>query len=387
VVPELRRSDVDPSLAPVGAAAEPAGFWPEAAGYGQAALEGAYWQEPQGWRDWGPPPELHPDHPSAPFARVQILSDHPSGPMPAYPGPATGEVPRQWPGGPAGTWRTPPPDWRGQPPHSDSLRMAEQVLTLADGQASRIAREAQDYAASIREAAERQAAAITWEASSRAEAITQQAASEAAAIRGAAEQEAAAFRARLGSIPGELSRVVTAYVTETFAAPAIPAAAPALPDLMPAHPRATPAPLDPGTTRPGAAGAGAAPPEINHGRPDTRPARSKPAASPASPGGRPARPGTTPVSKPQKRPRQQQAMRIATGATATLLALSVIGGAAQIGKHGFKFFVFREAGVGQTSGNETDQSFLTKQKAAAHHAAVPKGRHHKKPAQAVEVHH
>jgi hypothetical protein len=80
-------------------------------------------------------------------------------------------------------------------------------------------------------------------------------------------------------------------------------------------------------------------------------------------------------------------MRIATGATATLLALSVIGGAAQIGKHGFKFFVFREAGVGQTSGSETDQSFLTKQKAAAHHAAAPRGRHHKKPAQAVEVHH
>lgn len=80
-------------------------------------------------------------------------------------------------------------------------------------------------------------------------------------------------------------------------------------------------------------------------------------------------------------------MRIATGATATLLALSVIGGAAQIGKHGFKFFVFREAGVGQTSGNETDQNFLTKQSAAAHHAAAPKGRHHKKPGQAVDVHH
>jgi hypothetical protein len=79
-------------------------------------------------------------------------------------------------------------------------------------------------------------------------------------------------------------------------------------------------------------------------------------------------------------------MRIAAGTTATLLAIAAISGAAEVGLHGFKFFVFRGGGVGQTAGTETDQQFLARQKAAAHHAAEPKGRHHKKSRQAAETH-
>src|SRR5579863_1017848 len=89
-------------------------FWPEAVGYGQPAViagragaharlgpaasgypapngydqygDGGYdrfaadpgwaagpeayaWQERPDWRDWGPPPALYPDHPSAPVPR------------------------------------------------------------------------------------------------------------------------------------------------------------------------------------------------------------------------------------------------------------------------------------------------------------------------------
>jgi hypothetical protein len=81
-------------------------------------------------------------------------------------------------------------------------------------------------------------------------------------------------------------------------------------------------------------------------------------------------------------------MRLATGATATLLSIAVVAGAAEVGMHGFKFFVFRGGGVGQTAGTETDQQFLARQaqqarraaaaeQAAARQTAAPRGRHHK----------
>jgi hypothetical protein len=115
VVPELRRSGFDPAPGPRGAVAEPAGFWPDQAGYGPAvdidmrdvrgAAEtvarptvngrhrrsapdqhrddvarmggGADWSGQGGgaafWPpQWdAPPPELHPDHPSAPVPRIR----------------------------------------------------------------------------------------------------------------------------------------------------------------------------------------------------------------------------------------------------------------------------------------------------------------------------
>jgi hypothetical protein len=68
-------------------------------------------------------------------------------------------------------------------------------------------------------------------------------------------------------------------------------------------------------------------------------------------------------------------MRVASYATAALLSFAIATGAAEIGMHGFQFFVFRGGGVGQTPGSETDQQFLAREAAAAHHAAAPKGRH------------
>jgi hypothetical protein len=440
VVPKHRRSEIEPLLASVGAPVNAAEYWPEAVGYGQAAAtagptavhakvgpagngyptsngydggaaesgwaaapEGHSWQD---WQDyWGPPPELHPDHPSAPVPRVQVTADHPSGPMSAadpagpdwrettgyqrQPGPAPGEaVGYQRQPGPArgdlsGYQRQTGPGWqvitdyRGETgpvgpgpgpvtgqfqnsssPNRDSLWTAGQVLTLADVQAAQIAQQAQDHAAAIREVAEREAAAITQQATNRADAITQQATGQAAATREAAERAAAEMRAWLASMSGELGRVA-AYVTESLAAPAVPATTPALPAARPAVP----------ATR-------SALPATRPARPDTRPG-TKPA--------RPARPRTTPTKKPQKRPRQHQAMRIATCATAALFLFAAITGATEVGLQGFKFFVFRAGGVGQTAGTETDQQFLARQAAAAHHVVVPKGCHHRK-SHAVEVH-
>jgi hypothetical protein len=506
-----------------GAAAEP----------GWAAPEGESWQDWQDWQDWGPPPAMHPDHPSAPVPRIQFPADHPSAPMPVTREPG---LPQRRPGGSARTWKPPSeppdaghangnrrlhavpddasavdypatapspaedrggrypgqraadragPDWQeatgfqrqpgpgpreatgyqrqaGPPrrnatgyqrqagpgrqettdyrresgqygpgpttgrfkdfrsPNRDSLRASGQVLeihhgqgredqvALADGRAVQITREAQDYAAAIREAAERDAAAITQEATSRADTITQEATGQATALREAMEREAAELRARLDSMTGELSRVA-AYVTQNLAPSAMPATAPALPDVMPAFPDASPAPPQTRPARPDArpgrpdtaprtrpAGPQTAPRARPPGpdgwaqpdtRPGTRPAR--PDTRPGRPDG-PPRPSTTPAKGPQKRTRQQQAMRVATVGAAALLSVAVISGITEIGLRGFPFFVFRPAGTGETGpqGIPSDQQFLADEAAAAahHHTAAPSGRHARKSHPPVEIH-
>lgn len=505
MVPKHRRSETHELLASVGAPANQDEFWPEAVRNGQtaatagrgavhgrvgpagngysalddynaaaaepgwvAAVQGYSWQEWEGWQDWGPPPVLHPDHPSAPVPRIQLPADHPSGPLPAQRAPTTsgrtGARSRSAPGsqdplrplpvardtdGPGSPgFTTPPPGASGRPrswgrhaaftttatvgyfaadqrhqdvsgfqrqpgpapregvgyqrqpglprrestsnprqrvlprhesagyqrpadrdrqeidygplrpgpgrfqngssPNGDSQPAAGQALTRANGQAAHIAQRAHDDAAAIREAAER----------------------DAAAIREAAELEAAETRSRLDSMLSELSRVA-AYITDGLAAPAMPATAPALPGPGPDLPGARSDP--PGARRdlPGAT---------------DLPSPALPITKPAIPDNRtgtrgagPPRPRTSPTKKAQKRPRQQRSMRIATYGTAALVAVSLIFGAAEIGTHGLKFFVFRESGQGQSTDGPTDQQFLAQQTAA--HNQAPKGRHHKTPPQ------
>jgi hypothetical protein len=205
-----------------------------------------------------------------------------------------------------------------------------------------------DQATAIRRAAEQDAATIL-----------QQATHQAAAIRRAAEQEAAELRAHLLAMLGELSRV-SAYVSENLESPGglatmpAPAIAPAATLAMaPPRPRATPDA-----------------PAIAPPRPRTRP--DAPAIAPPSP-------RATSAKKPQGRPRQYRAMRVAAYATAALFLFAVGTGAMEAGLHGFRFFVFRPGGTGETAGSETDQQFLAQQaaarQAAAHHVAAPKGRH------------
>jgi hypothetical protein len=539
VVPKHRRSEIESSRASLWAPANTAEEWPEAVGYGQfgrsagpmgvpepgwaASPQEPSWQELEEWQNWGPPPVMHPDHPSAPVPRVQLSDDYPSGPMPAPRGSGAPDLPHRRPGGSARTWSPPPqapdagfdngsrrlyavpdaaaaedygptgrrgpetprrqfpvrqavglagPDWpepvnfqprqgpalpeagRFQPQpgrsshdalgyqrqtfpgwqespdywpesapfepdrgpatgpfrdgHSasrDSRSTAGQVLTLADGRAAQITQEAQDYADAICDAAEREAAAITEHATGQAvtireaaereaatireaaereaAAVTKQATGQAVTIRETAEREAAELRARLDSMTGELGRVA-AYVTETLIAPANPATLPALPSAMPALPGARPASPDSTPAKPG-----------------TRPAkpaglRTAPTSQPHEPGTKTANPGTAPRTRPsgparqtampakqgETQGRQRRAFRVATAGTAALLSVAAVGAITMTGLHGFSFFVFREAGQGETPGNFKDTNFLARQaaaqKAAAHHHdAAPKGRHHK----------
>jgi hypothetical protein len=439
VVAKHRRSE--PSLAPVGAPVI-AELWPEVVPFGRAgamagpvavypmagpagdryparddydgraadpawadASEEQSWREWQRWQACAPPPELHPDHPSAPMPRVHFPPDHPSGPMSAIRRPGAPERPRPRQGRPAAAWSAPPqapnagyqnrpvyavPDHapvrreatgnqprRGTDPRpaighfqDSSLPSREpdwrpgQVLTLSDGRSARIAQEAQDYAAAIREAAERDAAAITEQAACRADEITRQATAQAAAIREALKGEAAELQARLDSMSGELSRVA-AYVTENLAAPPMPATAPALPAAMPALPDVRPS--RPDTSRPTG--------------PDAKPTGPNTTRR-AGPTARPAAPSVRPVSKPAGR--QAKAMR---KMMATFAAVSVFGAAAgttELVLHGIPFFLFRANGAGATETGPTEpanpphagQPFLpgAQHKAAAQH---PSGKHHK----------
>ena len=119
---------------------------------------------------------------------------------------------------------------------SDSVRLAERILSDADEQAAGIKQEAWEQANAIREAAEREAEEIRRQSAYQAEAlreaereaeeIRRQAAYQAEAVREAAAREADELRAGAIRLSAELGQVA-AYVTRTLTIPAIPAAEPA----------------------------------------------------------------------------------------------------------------------------------------------------------------
>jgi hypothetical protein len=316
VVAKHRRSETDPPLGSAGARVSTAEFWPAAASHDGAGAGPGWAAAPvdQSWQEWQDWHDWAPPpvlHPDHPSAQLPRVQFPADHPSRPMPAVREAREVRGFQGQPA-------------PPRRGAPGIAGQVLPRADGPAAQLAQEARDYAAAIREAAER----------------------DAAAIRAAAQREAAELRAGLESMSAELGRVA-AYVAENLAAPAATAAVLAPSAARPALPGPRSAPL---TTRP------------------ARPAPARPATAP----GRPAAP---PAGPPQKQPRQRRAMRVASYATAALLSFAIATGAAEIGMHGFQFFVFRGGGVGQTPGSETDQQFLAREAAAAHHAAAPKGRH------------
>jgi hypothetical protein len=174
---------------------------------------------------------------------------------------------------------------------------------------------------------------------------------KATAIREAAEKEAAHLRAVILSLSEQLSQM-SAYMAENLARPGGLATMPT--------PEIARAPM----------------PTVAPARPATAPPRRR--TRPNAPVARPARPRTAPATKPGTRGRQLHSMRIATAATATLVAFAVIMAGVEIGTFGLKFFVFRTA-VGESGpGVPTDQQFLAQQAAAAravvHHQDTP-GRH------------
>jgi hypothetical protein len=201
--------------------------------------------------------------------------------------------------------------------------IAQRMVLDAGAQAARLRRQASAQAATICAAAERET-----------EMIWQQASAQAATVREAAEREAEQLRAavmKLSAGPGELVSIDGDVASRQAARLA--------------------------------------------GKPGTRTAGKLAAKPEAKPGTRrEAEPGTRPARRPQGPPRQLVAIRVAAAATSALFLLAVATSATELGLHGFKFFVFRAGGTGETAGSETDQQFLAQQ-AAAHHVAAPKGRH------------
>jgi hypothetical protein len=388
VVPKHRRSEIEPSLASVRAPGNTAEYWPEAVGYGPigagaghavidypvpngydgadaeagwtASPQGGSWQEQEwdDWRNWPPPPALHPDHPSAPVPRVQYPADYdyPSGQMSAprasgydqgnrrlhvvpnspgaglagpdwqeatdfqrQHGPPLREIGRYrqtvagWqettdyrrdidPYGP-GRGRTVERFQQDRSPSRDSLWTAGQVLALADDRAAQIAQEAQDYAAAICDAAEREAAAITQQAADQAATMREVAEREVAAIREAAERAAAAITQQA---TGQAAAIRESAEQETAELRARldsmtgelgRVAAYVTENLVaPAMPATIP-PLPEATPAP--ARMKPALPDTAPTRPDGRPAGPKrtPTSQPHEPGTRPAKPGSAPRSK------------------------------------------------------------------------------------------
>ena len=167
------------------------------------------------------------------------------------------------------------------------------------------------------------------------------------------------MRAALMAMSDELSRV-TAYVNEnlgnpgglaTMPAPAIAPPRPVRPALAPAGPATAPVrPAGPATRPDRPAG------------PGTRPAG--PATRPARPGTRPAGPATRPGAKPGKstgkpdtKGRQVRAGKKMMAVLATVTAVGVIAGTAELALHGPSFFIFRQNGAGASETGITDNQF------------------------------
>jgi hypothetical protein len=149
-----------------------------------------------GWRDWGSPPALHPDHPSAPQPRI----DRPAGRL-LNVAVSDGNSQQQ--------------ATLVELRSADSLWLAQRVLSEADQQAAEITLEAQGQAAALRAAAQQEAAEIK-----------QRASDQAAALLAAAEWDAAHMRTAVMTMSAELGQVA-AYVTENLTvSPARPAAKP-----------------------------------------------------------------------------------------------------------------------------------------------------------------
>ena len=280
--------------------------------------------------------------------------------------------------GPAAATLTRP----GAPSRGEPVRLATKLLAEADTQATTIRQQASDQAAATIAAAQQEGAEIR-----------RQAADQAAATIAAAEQEIAERRNAILAMTAELGGMA-AYITENLASPpdVLPPTRPLGPAsraaaaALPAAPAAAPAA--------GAAAAAAAPAALEAGGRSA----TKPLPSPAARSARTARAGATTAAPPRKpRPaaapgtdpgstakgRQVSAMRKSMAVLATLIVVGGVTGASEVGMHGLKFFLFRNAGAGAGNSQDLDENQGPGQPDApgAHHDPVnppAKGKHHKK---------
>jgi hypothetical protein len=246
----------------------------------------------------------------------------------------------------------------------------EQPVRLA----TKLLAEAGTQAATIRQQASDQAAATIAAARQEGEEIRRQAADQASATLAAAEKAIADRRAEILTMTAELGGMA-AYITENLTAPpgTLPPARP-----LGAPGRATKA--LPAAPAPEAAAA-AGPAALEAG---TRsPAKPRPGPAPAA---APPRPARKPPAKPAEGPgmakgRQVSAMRKSAAVMAALIVIGAATGASEIGLHGLKFFLFRNAGAGAGNSQDLDENQGPGQPGApgAHHDPLnppAKGKHH-----------
>jgi hypothetical protein len=316
---------------------------------------------------------LHPDHPSWPESRIApwpgddpVIDRRPSGAAVTPPLPGRVRPPF-----------TPQPDFPPRadaPPHPAALRrdiplhrdmdfysapiMTDTITDVANwaqpdvayGQPAReqvwdasssqladwIIEDANQQAAEITREARNQASSSLADAQKAAAELVRRTGEQAALTIEAAEAQAAEIRATMMKLTTDLTGMA-AYVTQSLA-PAPAAAAPRAP---------APSAFAPPTARPTT-------------QPVTSPA-AEPAAGPgAAPSARPAtapraRPGATPTARPAVKPnaksRQHAAVRVMSVFTAAMVLFALTAGGTEVALHGFKFFVFRSAGTGETSGS------------------------------------
>jgi hypothetical protein len=229
-----------------------------------------------------------------------------------------------------------------------SSQLADWIIEDANQQAAEITRQARNQASNSLADAQQEAAELV-----------RRTGEQAALTIEAAELQAAEIRATMMKLTTELTGMA-AYVTQNLTA-APPASAPPA-SAPPAS--APPAFAPPATDRaappiavPAAEPAGqpaAAAPARPAGGPQARPA--------AAPGVRPARqpavaPTARPGAKPNGKSRQHAAVRVMTIFTAAMVVFALTAGASEVALHGFKFFVFRSTGTGETgpNGGQEDQ--------------------------------
>jgi hypothetical protein len=214
----------------------------------------------------------------------------------------------------------------------------EQIWDAGASQlANWIIEDANEQAAAITREARSQASSSLADAQQEAAELVRRTGEQAALTLEAAELQAAEIRATMTRLTTELSGMA-AYVTQSLGT-------------------APPTPAPPTPAPPSSATTAFAPPTTERA---ARPA-AEPAARPtAAPGVKPARqptaapavaPTALPGGKPNAKSRQHAAVRVMSIFTAAMVLFALTAGGAEVALHGFKFFVFRSAGTGETGRN------------------------------------
>jgi hypothetical protein len=237
-------------------------------------------------------------------------------------------------------------------------QLADWIIEDANQQAAEITRQARDQASTSLAHAQQEAADIV-----------RRTGEQAALTIGAAEQQAAEIRATMTKLTNELTGMA-AYVTQSLA-PASPGTAPPGIRLAATAPPVTamPAAAPAATTQPGTSGF---PTSAAAGLTTTGPAAKAAAPRPAAPAA--ARTAPKPGAKSSSKNRQRTAVRVMTIFTTAMVLFALTAGASEVALHGFKFFVFRSTGTGETgpNGGQEDQGPGQPDAPGAHHQALQK---------------